>query len=235
MYGIHGVLVLAALCSVSAIFIEDSRATEEGESRLRRQIGRYGAVVRSTTYTTSTVTSTYSTVSLCACKAYSCVVTGAKRRKRDLSYQPVRSGAASNYKDFYVSELEDDEFGNIVKRSIKDTGLNIQDTERLVFMPTRVQKEERLPRNDGKQIEDSIMLDPVDNTIEDGEVLERNKRFLGRLITLRATREITTTTTTTTTVGTVGITGSPGAGTTQTYCATDSSITHYVGVCGGGC
>jgi len=189
---------------------------EDGAVRHGRQFG----VARTTTtsYTTTTITKTVA--SFCACNSFSCVVTGAKRRRRDITLVDKR-----NRRDIDDMEYMEDEVQEAIVKSADAQGIDLSDFDRAYILPS--------PSHTQTSLLDETVEEPLELSVE-AESSPKRARNYGSFITIKATLSSTITTTSTSTIGTVGLTLKPPSGDTQTGCPM-GSIQSYISICPNKC
>jgi len=210
------VVLLVLVVLVNYIHGAGLGSVEEGDekSSLVSQLSRQkrAFIVRSTTYTTTTVTSTMSTASVCFLKNYKC---SGGRRRRNIIDSPLNNEQAE------VLQNVPSQFRDLVKRTADDHLLDLQGLTNIKFFPSKVVEEEEDVR-EKREAED----DEEEQQIVEEEKSDRQGKFLFfQGVTIVQTSTTSTTTTTTSTIGTIGITGK------TSECA-GTSISTYFSACG---
>lgn len=177
------------------------QASLEGSNREKRAF-----IVRSTSYTTSTISTTLSTAYVCYLKNYKC---SGKRRRRNVIVEPLDNENAPVLEDV-APEVRD-----LVKRTADENLIHLHDLTHITFYPTKVQ--DRVERDTEEEEEEQVAVEEKKEG-DDG-------RFLFNGVTIVQTATTSTTTTITETIGTIGITG------TTSGCA-GTSISEYFSKCG---
>jgi len=211
-------LTFAAIVHRPDTQIDDSVLAGSLDDLAVRQ-GRQFGVARTTTTTYTTTTFTTTVASFCACTSFSCVITGAKRRRRDITMVDKR-----NRRDIDMEILEG--VSEAIVKSADDQGINLGDYDGAYILPS--------PSHTDNSKVDETVEEPVEVQAEPEYSGEKARFFAGSFITIKATLSSTITTTSTSTIGTVGLTLSPAKGDTQTACPS-GSIQDYISVCPNKC
>lgn len=196
----------SALADVDEEHEGELQASLDGSNREGRAF-----IVRSTSVTTSTVTSTLSTAYVCYLANYKC---SGKRRRRNVIVEPLENDGAP------VLEDVDPEVRELVKRTADENQIHLHDLSHITFYPSKVQERvERQTEDDEEEAEEDVAVQEKSGEASD------DGRFLFNGVTIIQTSTSTITTTKTSTIGTIGITGTTsGCGLT--------SISEYFSKCG---
>jgi len=217
-----GLIFLVHYVSCSALVVDEAQKGEleaslaaGGSNRIRRAL-----IVRSTTYTTSTYTTTLSTASVCYLKNYKC---GSKRKRRNeqIIIEQFDNDNADVLKDVAP------EFRDLVKRTADDVSINLNAMTHIKFWPSKVETEstDEREKRETEEREKREAEEEEEEEVVSVQKKDKEGRFFFSGVTVMQTSTTTTTSTLTSTIGTVGITGTVSA------CA-GTSISTYFSKCG---